>query len=195
MSGTDTAAELDARESYPDGEAVPAAPDRRRRWLPYWTGFVGFLLGVLFWHFVGFWSFVSEVAFNGDTEKSPSRLINLETARSVRASEQVAAQAQKASATAAPKAPVPISANVEIADAGNGDTLSELLQCSEVRPLRAEADVDVHACPPLRKRLPFGRNARRADRMMDAREAADRLAHGWQTGVSRIETGSLRSDR
>ena len=205
MSGLDTAAGLETTGRAPEGEAaradlpspLVAGPERKRRWMPYWTGFVGFVLGVLFWHFVGFWSFVSEVAFNGDEVKSPSRLINLETARSVRASEHAAAEARVAAAPQPSKPPVAAAAPADTGstEAGDGDVLSDLLQCTEVRPLRGEGDVDVHACPPLRQRLARSSSAQRGDRMMDAREAADRLANGWQTGVSRIETGSLQTGR
>lgn len=166
-----------------------AVADRRRRWwLPYWTAVLGFVAGALFWHFVGFWSFVAEVAFNDDG-KSPSRLINLDTARSVTLPANSPAAPAPAIVTASAQLP---SANAEHA---NGDVLSDLLQCTEARRPGAPGEALIIACPPMRRRLPHGRVAGRADRQMDAREAAERLANGWETGVSRIETGSLPAPR
>lgn len=188
VSGAETAAKR-ATSGDPAESAVARADARsdRRKWLPWWTGLAGFFLGVLFWHFVGFWSFVSEVAFNGDEAKSPSRLINLDAARSVGAS-------ARATGTARPLPNVSgKDADAESAESAGSDVLDDLLQCSEARRPAGNGDTDVLACPPLRRRLPSGRQAAaRADRQMDAREAAERLANGWETGVSRIETGSLR---
>lgn len=188
----DTAAGLSLSREAADREVVPRAasntPLPQRRWLPYGTAALGFILGVLFWHFVGFWSFVAEVAFNDDS-KSPYRLINLDTARSV---------TLPANAPTDPAPPIvtasrqPISADAEHA---NGDVLSDLLQCTEARRPDAPGEALIIACPPMRRRLPHGRMAGRADRQMDAREAAERLANGWATGVSRIETGSLPAPR
>lgn len=189
MSGADTATKAEAAD-VPEGTLARPRGVRRRWWLPWWTGVAGFVLGVLFWHLVGFWSFVSEVAFNGDDPKSPSRLIDLEAARSVRASAEAVEAARPAAETSATTGNV---ANADPADGGASDSLSDLLQCSEARRPADNGDTDVLACPPLRRRLPFTRQtATRADRQMDAREAAERLANGWETGVSRIETGSLR---
>lgn len=185
-----TTAKQDASDRS-DGLFVSAEPLRfpTRYWMPYLTGAACFVLGALFWHLVGFWSFVSQVAFNDDQQKSAARLINLDTVQAVRRTEHVAL---------APR-PAARQPNVTIAvinaDANTGDMLAELLQCSQVRPLPDATGVDVQACPPLRTRLPHGNNGARANRLMDAREAAERLANGWVTGVSSIETGSLPKDR
>lgn len=50
-------------------KAASSHGQRRSRpdWVPpvYWTA-LGFLAGALFWHFVGFWSFVTRAVFDGD---------------------------------------------------------------------------------------------------------------------------------
>ena len=73
------------------------------------------------------------------------------------------------------------------------ETLADLLQCAEAR--KGDSEVSVHACPPMRRRLPHTESTERANRQMDAREAARRLTNGWQTGVATIETGALPSQR
>jgi hypothetical protein len=40
----------------------------RRAAAPWLWGATGFFLGALFWHFIGFWSFVSNVVFNARTD-------------------------------------------------------------------------------------------------------------------------------
>ena len=79
--------------------------------------------------------------------------------------------------------------------AGLAPTLADLLQCSEARRAGGSGPASVKACPPLRQRLPSVDTAVRGDRQLDAREAAERLARGWATGVSRIETGSLQASQ
>lgn len=173
-------------------------------------GLACFGAGAVFWHLVGFWSFVAQVAFNQDDAKTPTRLINLDAARAVKSADATKLAYPGSTATAN----VARAASVD----DRRDPLSDLLQCTEARrgssargagrasegstigPTVAEAAAEtgtaaalVVACPPLRRRLPHGGvTARRADRQMDAREAAERLRNGWDTGVSRIETGSLR---
>jgi hypothetical protein len=43
-----------------------SARDPRVRWRSYAAATLGFLAGIVFWHFIGFWGFVSEVVFKGD---------------------------------------------------------------------------------------------------------------------------------
>jgi hypothetical protein len=38
-------------------------------------GLAGFVLGVVFWHFVGFWSFVSDVVFVGREDATPAPVV------------------------------------------------------------------------------------------------------------------------
>lgn len=180
------------------------------RHAPLLVGLACFIAGAVFWHLVGFWGFVAQVAFNQDEAKSPTRLINLDAARAVKS-----ADATKLERPGSPGAAGV--ARTATAD-DRRDPLSDLLQCTEARrgssargagrtseveaggPAGGDATTDtsaaaalVVACPPLRRRLPHGGvTAERADRQMDAREAAERLRNGWDTGVSRIETGSLR---
>ena len=47
--------------------AAPSSPARKRRRISaaVWSGIAGFVLGAVFWHLVGFWSFVSHVVFKG----------------------------------------------------------------------------------------------------------------------------------
>jgi hypothetical protein len=39
-----------------------------------WGG-LGFLVGAVFWHFVGFWSFISEVVFKGRHDAEPTAVV------------------------------------------------------------------------------------------------------------------------
>ncbi|MFN3867770.1 MAG: hypothetical protein ACK4MF_01745 [Hyphomicrobiaceae bacterium] len=158
--------------------------------LPVWTGIGGFVLGAVFWHLVGFWSLVADVAFNKGSDKSPARLINLEEVAAVKAA-RAASQARQAAAQ-----PAVVRGNDTAERHGTPDSLAELLQCSQARR-GADGDItEVRACPPLSRRLPtHGAVAVRADREMDSREAAERLLKGWDTGVSRIETGSVQAAR
>lgn len=169
--------------------------------LPLWTGLGGFVLGAVFWHLVGFWSLVSDVAFNnkGD-EKSPTRLINLDEVAAVKAARDAAARPLPAARTEVSGRQAAAGGGAEAAGAGaeraTPDGLAELLQCSEARRGADGQSAEVTACPPLSRRLPTAVDlASRADREMDAREAADRLLRGWDTGVSRIETGTLQAAR
>ncbi len=50
---------------------VPVAPPPQRWWRrPIVAGALGFALGVVFWHFVGFWSFVGAVVFKPEAGTS-----------------------------------------------------------------------------------------------------------------------------
>ncbi|MBL8565173.1 MAG: hypothetical protein JNM89_05600 [Hyphomicrobiaceae bacterium] len=169
-----------------DTAANPAPGSRKA----LWAGVGGFVAGAVFWHLVGFWSFVSQVVYNQDEAKSPSRLVNLEEAKAVSAAGGAllanalsrAADAKVAAAETREAAPPASSAS---------DGLHELLQCTQVRRISVEGEVALSACAPVARRLPNGQLASRGDRQMDAREAEHRLLNGWSPGVSRIETGSL----
>ena len=146
------------------------------------TGAGCFLSGALAWHFVGFWAFVSAIVYNPDDTDSVARPLPVQ---------KVAAPA------AAPVSEAPGKAETTIAGLARppaaSDTLSELLQCAEARKTASGALVT--ACPPLRQRLPIAAGATRGNRQLDAREAARRLATGWQTGIATIETGSIPKSR
>lgn len=165
-----------------EAEQKPTADPPGRSRLPLWTGLAGFLAGAVFWHLVGFWSFVAEVVYNQDETKSPTRFISLEEARSVSRAHAEQALAGKR------RDPAPRETRSAVA----ADVLDDLLNCSEVRRA-ADGRVAVTACAPLARPLAAGPLAARADRQMDAREAEQRLMTGWSTGVSRIETGSLQA--
>lgn len=155
-----------------------------------------FVCGAVVWHMIGFWSFVSVIMFNPDGALP---------AIGMSGSKQQIAAASGTSATTPDSARSPPAKPVGPAQKApdtiygthrppaSTETLADLLQCAEAR--KGEASASVHACPPLRRRLPYGTSASRANRQLDAREAARRLAEGWQTGVATIETGALPSRR
>jgi len=162
------------------------------------TGSISFVCGALAWHIIGFWSFVSGIVFNPD---GAPPLIGVPST-----TEQIATEIGTAPVTTHKGDPAPAKATTatparKAPDAVNGahrppassETLAELLQCAEAR--KGEAGTSVYACPPLRRRLPHYAGGSRANRQLDAREAARRLAEGWQTGVATIETGSLQDHR
>ena len=171
--------------------SIPLAP----RWTRCWstralvvTGLTCFVGGALVWHVIGFWSFVSDIVYNSDGAESA---ISVPTSTSQTTPQSVRDRTTNAAATRA----LARSSKPETTISGaqrppaNAATLADLLQCAEAH--KAEGNAHVHACPPLRKRLPIAAASSRGNRQRDAREAARRLATGWQTGVAPIETGSL----
>mgnify|MGYP000196764827 CR=1 FL=1 len=179
------------RDRHHDKTCDPAPGGRKA----LWTGLAGFVAGAVFWHMVGFWSFVSQVVYNQDEAKSPSRLVNLEGAKAVSAAGgSLLANARPPAGNTTIGDGVVASADARQAASPAqpaSDVLHELLQCSQVRRVSGTGEVAVSACAPLARRLPNGQLASRGDRQMDAREAEQRLLNGWSPGVSRIETGSL----
>ena len=165
------------------------------------TSTLSFICGALVWHFIGFWSFVSGIVFNSD-EPQPMIVAPRSTNEIVASSTSKSPNARIAEPSSA-KTGTAIKTTSKATDTITGDrppqataeTLSDLLQCAEARKTsKSSEEVSVLACPPMRRRLPHNANTARANRQLDAREAARRLADGWQTGVAIIETGSL-SDR
>lgn len=165
------------------------------------TGVVAFLAGALFWHLVGFWSFLSGIVFNPQDGAitAIARPPTLQEAqRSTKAAGHLTTSDSEV-ATADQRSPAALvpSPNETLPPTGAAtEILAELLQCSEaIKSPRTNEPAVVHACPPLRQRLPQGQASERANRQLDAHEAAHRLANGWQTGISPIETGSLPGRR
>lgn len=164
------------------------------------TGVLAFFAGALVWHLVGFWSFLSGIVFNpqgGETITRPQTV--RDGSSSTKAAGYLTAN-PGGPAAAAPKSPTPPAhtqaAPVVPPAAAATEVLAELLQCTvALKSSATHLPTLVQACPPLRQRLPLSTGAQRADRQLDAREAANRLANGWQTGVSQIETGSIRHPR
>ena len=54
-----------ASSALPIGEPAPGKPRRTKRAALLWAAF-GFFAGAIFWHAVGFWTFVSEFVLNGN---------------------------------------------------------------------------------------------------------------------------------
>ncbi len=156
------------------------------------TGLLSFLGGIFAWHIIGFWAFVSAIVYNPDgTETAISAPDNI-------TQQKADGSTQAANGTSSSPANAPATMKAAKADTivtgvhrppANADTLAELLQCAEA--LKGEKEAIVHACPPLRQRLPMASTSSRSNRQLDAREAARRLATGWRTGIATIETGTL----
>lgn len=62
---------LQLRGDFGDGVLTGV---RRNRTALYWGG-LGFVIGALFWHFIGFWSFVSQIVLNGDGTPVPAQAV------------------------------------------------------------------------------------------------------------------------
>lgn len=131
---------------------------------------------------VGFWSLVSEVMIAPAHDVTTAPITRPETV-AVRS----AANLGPTTATSAARySGNPAQSSTEI--------LADLIQCTQARKSSQTGVSNVKACPPLRERLKTIASAGRADRALSAQEAADRLANGWATGVSQIETGSIKAD-
>ncbi|MCB1505543.1 MAG: hypothetical protein KDJ47_11255 [Hyphomicrobiaceae bacterium] len=163
-------------------ETAPAGPAASR-----WStrsvaliGLLGFTAGALTWHLVGFWTFVSVIVFNPQDDTAGQS----HTSTVIKTSAVTTAPTAQPAATPATSQPQPSAPTAVTAE-----SLTDLLQCSEAR--KATNETIVQACPPLRQRIPAVAANTRANRQLDAREAANRLANGWSTGVSSIETGAL----
>lgn len=159
------------------------------------TSVASFVCGALVWHMIGFWSFVSGIMFNpDDTPPSIGRPDKSEQIATATGTSDTAVLKRTAHPTAtSPTRKAPETVNGVRRPRTSSETLADLLQCAEAR--RETTGVNVHACPPLRQRLPHNTAISRANRQLDAREAARLLAEGWQTGVATIETGSLQRRR
>ncbi len=147
------------------------------------TGALCFLAGAAAWHLVGFWAFVSGIVYNQEETKlagSPAPATEKPENVALLAGGAVNPKQQK-NAASTQKAQAVV------------ETLADLLQCAEVRRATS-GHATVKACRPLRSRLQHA-PAERGNRELDSREAAERLATGWKTGVSAIETGSLPEQR
>lgn len=186
---------------HPGDASASARQPQRRTWSTRTlasTGVACFICGAIAWHMIGFWTFVSGIMFNLDgTETAVGLPDTLQQA----SASQDGTPSPKPDTTApttamnehvrpaarSTKAPDPIAGTHR--PPANSETLADLLQCAEAR--KRDAGASVHACPPMRRRLPIAAHSSRGNRQLDAREAAQRLTDGWQTGVATIETGSL----
>lgn len=173
--------------------ATPGASQGVRRSL-VWTvsaGVVGFVAGAVFWHMVGFWSLVSDAMLDRAHAPSVAAPRGVVLPPEALTATPTAAPAPAAVRAASPPPPPAHTAPARVPT--TAELLADLLQCSEARKTRdPDAGSSVKACPPMRERLRAAATSTRADRQLSASEAADRLANGWATGVSRIETGSIR---
>lgn len=153
------------------------------------TAVVSFVAGALTWHLVGFWTFVSGIVFNpqdGRGVLASQPHVSAVSGESAQATAGLPKTTPLSTAAQAPALPSPPAATA------GSETLADLLQCTQARKGADDSkSAVVQACPPLRRRLPTARASLRANRQLDAREAAERLARGWHTGVSAIETGAL----
>ena len=61
----DVAARRERSDTRSAAIVAPARTRRGRRGAALWTT-IGFVCGAVFWHLVGFWNFVGDIAFNPD---------------------------------------------------------------------------------------------------------------------------------
>mgnify|MGYP001210713177 CR=1 FL=1 len=158
----------------PTPQAAPAAaPGRSAR--PAWWAVGGFLAGIVFWHLVGFWSFVSEIVFNQD--EAASRFAAIEPLVLPPPSQPRQAAAARGAATPAGgdagSAPAALSAN-----------------CSALILDRNTGAVRLGPCRPSAQRLvDAGLRGRQDLAVADLIER--RLSARLGIDPSRIETGSI----
>jgi hypothetical protein len=138
---------------------------------------IGFLAGIAFWHLIGFWSFVAEIAFNHDPG-------------SRRAAELVEAPAGSIA---------PAAANGRAATAADGDRVARSVgpsaggfdaNCSALVLDRTSGAVQVAPCTPSRLVL-VDAGARGRQDLAVADLIERRLAERFGLSASRIETGSI----
>lgn len=151
---------------------APIAPAVRRRARPVLTGLLsgvaGFIVGAVFWHIVGFWSFVSQVVLKGPDEQ----------------------QLQRGETGLAPPQPVKASGRLKDAArvrdlgvrAGYTQAAAGAGNCAEARMDRGSGLISLQACVLSGGPLPDGGDPRRADRL--ASTAAPGFAPaGWSVQV------------
>jgi hypothetical protein len=112
-------------------DPVGGAGARRRSILgrPLVAGVIGFVAGVAFWHFVGFWSFVSAVVFKPDGERTV--VVNADTPAGTRAQ-------------ARPGSDKPATTLHGVLPAASPPT--EAARCATLRRDRASAHTTIETC-------------------------------------------------
>ncbi|MEW5964841.1 MAG: hypothetical protein AB1749_14920 [Pseudomonadota bacterium] len=143
---------------------------------------IGFVAGVAFWHMIGFWSFIAEIAFNHDP--GSRRTAELVEVPASTAGAEPAAAAGEPATTAAGRDTVtdPIRAVAGAFDAN----------CSALVLDRKSASVRAAPCTPSRLVLvDAGARGRQDLAVADLieRQLSERLG----LSPSRIETGSIRA--
>lgn len=133
------------------------------------SGIAGFVVGAVFWHFVGFWSFLSHVVLKGPAE----------------------AEGRMEQSSVPPAQPVKVAGRLKDAlrfrDLGtNAGYLQAAVgagNCAEVRFDRATGQTGVQACA-LNGQLPSTGTVVRSDRLRDATAmTSEKSRSGWSVQV------------
>lgn len=134
------------------------------------SGIAGFVVGAVFWHFVGFWSFLSHVVLKGPAD----------------------AEGRIEQSPVPPAQPVKVAGRLKDAlrfrDLGtNAGYLQAAVgagNCAEVRFDRASGQTGVQACSLSSGNLPSTGTVVRSDRLRDATaKASDKSRDGWSVQV------------
>lgn len=133
------------------------------------SGLAGFVIGAVFWHFVGFWSFVSNVILKGHEEP-----------------------AQQHSDVPPPQQPVKVAGRLKDAvrfrDLGASASYLQAAvgagNCAEVRMERGSSQASVQACTLSAAQLPTTGQGQRGDRLGDIAATTPRaVPSGWSVQV------------
>lgn len=133
------------------------------------SGLAGFVIGAVFWHFVGFWSFVSNVILKGPEES-----------------------VQQRGDVPPPQQPVKVAGRLKDAvrfrDLGASASYLQAAvgagNCAEVRVERGSGQANVQACTLSATQLPTTGQAQRADRVNDLAATPQRaVPSGWSVQV------------
>ena len=145
------------------------APRRRGSFLTgLASGIAGFVIGAVFWHFVGFWSFVSDVILKGPPEEPK---IRSESGLPSQQPIKVAGRLRDAVRFR----DLGMSAGYLQAAAGAGN-------CAEVRIERTTGQASVQACALGGSQLPLAGAGERTDRLVDSASLRNAPA-GWTVQV------------
>lgn len=142
--------------------AHPTAESRPSRRTPWIWGSLGFVLGAVCWHFVGFWSFVSTIVWKGEDEASESRPL----------------PPRQFARYASPQASAALAKNV----------IYNATACATLQMDRAGGETTLIACPEPQQALRLGNGGgRRGDLLVPSAAVKAPAVAEWQ---ARIEPGS-----
>ncbi len=153
-----------------------------------WSGLAGFVLGAIFWHLVGFWSFVSHVVFKGPTGDTTS---GVEAGALPATRRDGLKQRETAKASEQAKLKDPVSGEARPLDAtaaGGGSTCASLERTGRVT--RASACGD-RVLPTLTNR---GGNAAPREDLASARSAdASETAGSWSATTWTVQVDAAEA--
>lgn len=149
------------RPALPPRAPVVRASPSRPAWIgPAW-GIGGFLLGIIFWHSLGFWSFVGEVVLKGPPDREERQMV-------LRTDIGNPPAGQPSRATGSLPAARP-----SMAGYGSG-AAKAYLTCSVAMAAPWTGETEVSPCPPTTPPAVIRGQSRKTDRLVVAGGAGPR---------------------